>query len=274
MNAEGGEPRSSESGSPPPNGDGRKVVGRPFQPGVSGNPSGRPRIEPRVRRYARRYDRRMLKVLAELAEDKSEPASERRRAANDVIAIGGGKPVAEFVQEVAGRDGAPLVNIDMRHSAAEPVTPESVLAAYRAPPPPVPAPVAAVEHQPRNHRMACAEAVPQGVLPEAREEGGPAATPAAAPGAPRPPHEAPVIDVTLDETGAWSAPAPPPPHPEILRVMSSLASSGDPAELRAARQRAEATVRARITQEARLERSMGRSARADELLAKLPEMGL
>lgn len=102
----------------------RKVVGRPFPKGVSGNPKGRPRIEPRVRRYARRYDRRMCRVLAEIAEDKEAPPSERRRAAMDLIAVGSGRPA--LVQEVAGRLGAPLgplVALNFGHSAGQPLSP-------------------------------------------------------------------------------------------------------------------------------------------------------
>lgn len=103
-----GTPGTSETTSP------RRVVGKPFVKGMSGNPSGRPRVEPRVRRYARRYDRRMCRTLAELATDPKVPASERRRAAMDLIAVGSGRPA--LVQEIAGRNGAPvgpLVNVNM-----------------------------------------------------------------------------------------------------------------------------------------------------------------
>jgi hypothetical protein len=63
----------------------------------------------------------MVAVLASIAEDPKEPASERRKAAMDVIAVGGGKP--PLVQEIAGRDGQPagaLVNINL---PARPLTP-------------------------------------------------------------------------------------------------------------------------------------------------------
>ncbi len=92
----------------------KKVVGRPFPKGVSGNLRGRPKIEPRVRRYARRYDRKMCKTLAELAMDPKVPPAERRRAAMDLIAVGSGRPA--LVQEIAGRDGSPLgplVNVNV-----------------------------------------------------------------------------------------------------------------------------------------------------------------
>lgn len=105
--AEGG-PAPPEPRPPPP-----KQL-KPWKPGQSGNPAGRPKIEPRVRRYARRYDRRMCRVLAELAMDAKVAPSERRRAAMDLIAVGSGRPA--LVQEIAGRDGAPvgpLVNVNL-----------------------------------------------------------------------------------------------------------------------------------------------------------------
>jgi hypothetical protein len=102
----------------------RKIVGKPFPKGISGNPSGRPRIEPRVRRYARRYDRRMCKVLATIAEDKDASPNERRKAAMDLISVGSGRPA--LVQEIAGRNGeqlGPLVALTfqgMQHGQLSP----------------------------------------------------------------------------------------------------------------------------------------------------------
>lgn len=112
---------SSETQTPVPNGQRGGL--RPWPKGVSGNPSGRPRIEKRVRRFARRYDRRMCKVLAEIAEDPKQPVSERRKAAMDLIAVGSGRPAN--VQEIAGKDGAPvgpLVNITL--GSQQGLTPE------------------------------------------------------------------------------------------------------------------------------------------------------
>jgi hypothetical protein len=98
---------------------------KPWKPGQSGNGKGRPRIEPRVRRYARTYDRAMCKVLAEIAQDEKAPVSERRKAAMDLIAVGSGRP--ELVQQITGRDGAPigpLVNLNfgggMQHGHLSP----------------------------------------------------------------------------------------------------------------------------------------------------------
>jgi len=107
-----GDPNAPESGSPPP----KKLrnLRPPWKPGQSGNPAGRPKIEPRVRRFARKFDRAMCKTLAAIAMDEKVPPGERRRAAMDLISVGSGRPA--LVQEIAGRDGAPvgpLVNINM-----------------------------------------------------------------------------------------------------------------------------------------------------------------
>jgi hypothetical protein len=96
------ETKPAESAATPA----KKSIGKPFVKGASGNPGGRPRIEPRVRRYARRYDRRMCRALAEIAMDKDVPPNDRRKAAMDLVAIGSGRPA--LVQEVTGRDGAPV----------------------------------------------------------------------------------------------------------------------------------------------------------------------
>jgi hypothetical protein len=78
-----------------------------------------------VRRYARTYDRAMVKVLAELAMDPKVSATERRRAAMDLIAVGSGRPA--LVQEIAGRNGeqlGPLVALNfgggMQHGQLSP----------------------------------------------------------------------------------------------------------------------------------------------------------
>jgi hypothetical protein len=105
-NTSEGHSSAPESATPQPNSGARKIIGRPFPKGTSGNPNGRPQIERRVRRYARKYDRKMCKVLATLAQDEKVPPSERRRAAMDLIAVGSGRPA--LVQEVSGQGGAPL----------------------------------------------------------------------------------------------------------------------------------------------------------------------
>ncbi len=61
--------------------------------------------------------------------DEKVPASERRRAAMDLIAVGSGRPA--LVQEIAGRDGAPvgpLVSVNFGMQSGQPLTPAD---AYR-----------------------------------------------------------------------------------------------------------------------------------------------
>ncbi len=106
----------------------RKLIGRPFQKGVSGNLAGRPKIEPRVRRYARKYDRKMCRVLAEIAMDPKVPSSERRRSAMDLVAIGSGRPA--LVQEISGRDGVPVGPLIAMNFGAQPGQALTPAAAY------------------------------------------------------------------------------------------------------------------------------------------------
>ena len=110
--------------TPPP----RRIVGKPFAKGTSGNPSGRPKVESRVRRIARRYDRRMVRVLASIAEDPKVPPSERRRAAVDLVSIGGTGRMG-LVQEVLNaQPPAPLVSLNFNQQGGAPLDPAS---AYR-----------------------------------------------------------------------------------------------------------------------------------------------
>ena len=110
-----GDQIARERDSPPP----KSLANlKPWKPGQSGNGKGRPKIEPRVRRFARRYDRAMCKVLAEIAQDEKAPVSERRKAANDLVAIGSGRPAV--IQEIAGRNGeqlGPLVALNFPQGA-------------------------------------------------------------------------------------------------------------------------------------------------------------
>ena len=115
-----GDQIARERDSPPP----KSLANlKPWKPGQSGNGKGRPKIEPRVRRFARRYDRKMCRVLAEIAQDEKAPVSERRKAAMDLIAVGSGRP--ELVQQITGRDGAPVgplvaLSFGMQHGQLSP----------------------------------------------------------------------------------------------------------------------------------------------------------
>jgi len=102
--------------SPPAKKDPRRGLRPAWKPGQSGNPAGRPAIERKVRREARKFDKRMLAVLVAIAENPNESASERRKAAMDVIAVGNGRP--ELVQSVAGKDGQPLLGVNFNMASA------------------------------------------------------------------------------------------------------------------------------------------------------------
>jgi hypothetical protein len=133
-------PAISNTNTPKP------AFGKPWRPGQSGNPAGRPKIEPRVRKLARKYDRRMVKVLASIAEDPKVSATERRRAAMDLIAIGSGRPAT--TQELLGRPDAPLgplVSINMSNPGTSSLSPAQARAVLRRPRDATPAQVEAAE---------------------------------------------------------------------------------------------------------------------------------
>ena len=94
-------PTAPESTAP------RRVVGRPFVKGVSGNPGGRPAsVVERVRRLAGKYKSRAMRTLVQIMEDDEQPPDERRKAAETVLAYYAGRPAV--VQEVTGRGGTPV----------------------------------------------------------------------------------------------------------------------------------------------------------------------
>jgi len=100
----------------------RKVVGRPFPKGVSGNPGGRPRVEPRIRRRARRYDTLLVRELWKIGSDPKVDPDVRRRALMDLQSIGNGRPPT--TQEVVGRPDAPLVAMNFAMQPGQALSPE------------------------------------------------------------------------------------------------------------------------------------------------------
>ena len=79
----------------------KRVIGRPFQPGQSGNPSGRARIANNVREIARQHTADAINALVEIVQDKSHP--QRVAAANSLLDRGYGKPIQ---QVEVGKPGA------------------------------------------------------------------------------------------------------------------------------------------------------------------------
>ena len=67
------------------------MIGRPFRPGQSGNPSGRPKVEGVIRDLARSHTReafeRLLRIMRESTDDRSVVL-----ASNAVLDRGWGKP--------------------------------------------------------------------------------------------------------------------------------------------------------------------------------------
>jgi len=80
----------------------------PWKPGQSGNPSGAGHIKSRVRALARKHTEEALEALVGIMKNPRAPYAERRKAANDVLAWGYGKPIAAVLQQVTGQNGTPL----------------------------------------------------------------------------------------------------------------------------------------------------------------------
>jgi hypothetical protein len=87
---------------------------RMWPKGVSGNPSGRPKIASRVKALARKHTTEALEALRSIMVDPKAPVSERRKAANDILAWGHGRPVAQVTQQVIGAQApAPSVTVNV-----------------------------------------------------------------------------------------------------------------------------------------------------------------
>jgi hypothetical protein len=193
---------------------------------------------------------------ANAGERPLDPAASARRCAQDIQRSDAYGSSILYESLMLQRDGSDYTSPPRRASLPAPA-PEAEPAAIASPAdPPVspleidsPAPPQRAQHE---------ESTPE----------------FAAPRAPRPQREHEVIDAEREGDGTWTAPALPPPHPEVAAAMRTMCSDGSPEEQRAARRRAEHTLQLRYHNEARLERDAGRHAQAEELLAKLVEMGL
>jgi hypothetical protein len=90
----------------------KRGAGRPFAPGVSGNPGGRPKGVEEVQRLAREHTASAIQTLIGIAKGGKFPAAARVSAASVLLDRGWGKPVqptehsGELVQRVIS--GEPL----------------------------------------------------------------------------------------------------------------------------------------------------------------------
>jgi hypothetical protein len=83
----------------------RRVIGRPFPRGTTGNPRGRPRIPPDVRAVAKAQSQAALLALADVLR-RGNPAAARVSAATAILDRAWGKPMQPL--EHAGPDGERL----------------------------------------------------------------------------------------------------------------------------------------------------------------------
>jgi hypothetical protein len=84
-------------------------AGKPFQPGVSGNPGGRPKLVGEVRELAQKYCPRAIEVLADLMENATHEAT-RKGAADSILDRGIGKPVQFVESEVRAEVTSPQLD--------------------------------------------------------------------------------------------------------------------------------------------------------------------
>lgn len=99
---------NSENQPKPPKKGG---AGKPFAPGVSGNPSGRPKILQEVIDLARQHTEAAMLTLASIASDAEKPTAARVSAATALLDRGWGKPVQPTMEqdETGKAVGRPII---------------------------------------------------------------------------------------------------------------------------------------------------------------------
>lgn len=90
-------------------GEAAKAIGRPFKPGVSGNPSGRPKVVEEFRQRARKaVDEHVLgRWIQEVVQD----GPEWMRASEMLAAYGYGKPSSAPEDLAAVREGGASLSV-------------------------------------------------------------------------------------------------------------------------------------------------------------------
>lgn len=71
----------------------KKVIGRPFEKGKSGNPSGRPKDNPELKEACRSHTMECIAVLVGIVNNSKSKDNDRIKAAEVLLDRGYGKPV-------------------------------------------------------------------------------------------------------------------------------------------------------------------------------------
>lgn len=88
----------------------KKVVGKPFKPGQSGNPSGRPKVVSHIRDLAQKHGEEALKTVVALMRSEDERVA--LAAAQVVLDRAYGKPIQQ-VDVNDTRDMVDLTDADL-----------------------------------------------------------------------------------------------------------------------------------------------------------------
>jgi hypothetical protein len=95
----------------------KKVIGRPFQKGVSGNPSGRSEDTHTISQLAKAYTEEAIEKLAEIMRTgKTEQT--QVRAAEALLDRGWGKAA----QHIGGSDGSEAIRVYLKNYRFDPET--------------------------------------------------------------------------------------------------------------------------------------------------------
>ena len=84
----------------------KQPIGRPFEPGKSGNPGGRPAALAEVKALAREQTEANIAALVAVRDNPDSPAAARVSAANSLLDRGWGRPTQAL--EHSGPDGGPI----------------------------------------------------------------------------------------------------------------------------------------------------------------------